>query len=65
MLEGNGIYVVSQNVYRQQPGDAVSVAPSNPGHILINDTEEPLNTLDSCSVGATLVVALSTEAHNS
>ena len=44
MLEGNGIHVVSQNVYRQVPGDAVSVAPSNPGHTLINDTEEPLKT---------------------
>ena len=44
MLEGNGIHVVSQNVYRQRPGDAVSVAPSNPGHTLINDTEEPLKT---------------------
>ena len=44
MLEGNGIHVVSQNVYRQQPGDAVSVAPSNPGHTLINDTQEPLKT---------------------
>ena len=44
MLEGDGIHVVSQNVYRQLPGDAVSVAPSNPGHTLINDTEEPLKT---------------------
>ena len=44
MLEGNGIHVVSQNVYRQVPGNAVSVAPSNPGHSLINDTEEPLKT---------------------
>ncbi len=44
MLEGNGIHVVSQNVYRQRPGDAVSVAPSNPGHTLINDTDEPLKT---------------------
>ena len=44
MLEGNGIHVVSQNVYRQVPGDAVSVAPSNPRHTLINDTEEPLKT---------------------
>ncbi|MCZ6678053.1 MAG: cupin domain-containing protein [Candidatus Poribacteria bacterium] len=44
MLEGNGIHVVSQNVYRQRPGDAVSVAPSSPGHTLINDTDEPLKT---------------------
>jgi len=44
MLEGNGIHVVSRNVYRQMPGDAVSVAPSNPGHTLINDTNEPLKT---------------------
>ena len=44
MLEGNGLHVVSQNVYRQVPGDAVSAAPSNPGHTLINDTEEPLKT---------------------
>lgn len=44
MLEGNGIHVVSRNVYRQMPGDAVSVAPSNPGHSLINDTNEPLIT---------------------
>lgn len=35
MLKGNGIHIVSQNVYRQRPGDAVSVAPSNPGHSLI------------------------------
>ena len=41
MLEGNGLHVVSQNVYRQLPGDAVSVVPSNQGHTLINDTEEP------------------------
>ena len=26
------------------PGDAVSVASSNPGHSLINDTDEPLKT---------------------
>ena len=44
MLEGNGIHVVSRNVYRQMPGDAVSVASSNPGHSLINDTDEPLKT---------------------
>lgn len=44
MLEGNGIHVVNRNVYRQMPGDAVSVAPSNPGHSLINDTNEPLIT---------------------
>ena len=44
MLEGNGIHVVSQNVYRQVPGDAVSVAPSNPGHTLINDTTEAHNS---------------------
>lgn len=42
MLEGSGIHVVGQNVYRQRPGDAVCVTPSNPGHSLINDTEEPL-----------------------
>ena len=44
MLEGNGIHIVSRNVYRQMPGDAVSVASSNPGHSLINDTDEPLKT---------------------
>ena len=44
MLEGNGIHVVSRSVYRQMPGDAVSVASSNPGHTLINDTDEPLKT---------------------
>ena len=44
MLEGNGIHIVSRNVYRQMPGDAVSVAPSDPGHSLINDTNEPLKT---------------------
>ena len=44
MLKDDGIHVVSQNVYRQVPGDAVSVAPSNPGHTLINDMAEPLKT---------------------
>ncbi len=42
MLEGSGIHVVGQDVYRQRPGDAICVTPSNPGHSLINDTEEPL-----------------------
>ena len=42
MLEGSGIHVVSRDVYRQRPGDAVSVAPSDPGHSLINDTDKPL-----------------------
>lgn len=44
MLEGNGIHLVSRDVYRQKPGEAVSVAPSNPGHSLINDTDQPLKT---------------------
>lgn len=41
MLKGNGIHVVSREICRQKPGDAVSVAPST-GHSLINDTDEPL-----------------------
>jgi len=46
MLEGNGIHVVNRDVYRQRPGDAVSAAPSNPRHSLINDTDAPLKTFD-------------------
>jgi len=51
MLEGNGIHVVGRDVYRQRPGGAVSVAPSNPGHSLINDTEEPLVTFYFANYG--------------
>ena len=51
MLEGNGIHVVGRDVYRQRPGGAVSVAPSNPGHTLINDTEEPLITFYFANYG--------------
>jgi mannose-6-phosphate isomerase-like protein (cupin superfamily) len=42
MWRGQGIHVVSREICIQTPGTAVSVCPSDPGHSLINHTEEPL-----------------------
>lgn len=42
MWKGTGVHVVSKEVCIQTPGTAVSVAPSDPGHSLINHTTEPL-----------------------
>ena len=42
MWKGQGVHVVSREVCIQTPGTVVSVAPSDPGHSLINHTEEPL-----------------------
>ncbi|MBM3264987.1 MAG: cupin domain-containing protein [candidate division Zixibacteria bacterium] len=42
MWKGTGVHVVGKEVWVQTPGTAVSVAPSAPGHSLINHTEEPL-----------------------
>lgn len=40
--KGQGVHVVSREVCVQTPGTAVSVSSSDPGHSLINHTEEPL-----------------------
>lgn len=42
MWKGTGVHVVGKEVCIQTPGTAVSVAPSVPGHSLINHTDEPL-----------------------
>lgn len=42
MWKGQGVHVVSQEVCVQTPGTAIAVAPSSPGHSLINHTDEPL-----------------------
>lgn len=42
MWKGSGVHVVSREVCVHVPGTAVSVAPSDPGHMLINHTDEPL-----------------------
>lgn len=42
MWKGAGMHVVSLDVYLQSPGIAIAVAPCNPGHMLINHTNEPL-----------------------
>jgi mannose-6-phosphate isomerase-like protein (cupin superfamily) len=42
MWRGSGVHVVGHEVCVQTPGTAVSVAPSDPGHSLINHTDEPL-----------------------
>ena len=41
MLEGNGLHVVSQNVYRQVPVDAISVAPSKLVVALATEVHNP------------------------
>ncbi len=42
MWKGSGVHVVGREMCIQTPGTAVQVAPSDPGHCLINHTEEPL-----------------------
>jgi mannose-6-phosphate isomerase-like protein (cupin superfamily) len=42
MWKGAGMHVVSRDVSLQSPGTALAVAPCNPGHMLINHTNEPL-----------------------
>ena len=50
MWKGQGVHVVGREVCVQTPGTAVSVCPSDPGHTLINHTEEPLQTFYFCSL---------------
>lgn len=42
MWKGCGVHVVSREVCIHKPGLAIQVAPSHPGHSLINHTDEPL-----------------------
>ncbi len=42
MWKGNGIHMVGREVCHQTPGTAIQVAPCDPGHTLINHTDEPL-----------------------
>lgn len=42
MLKGEGVHVVGDEMVIHKPGMAIQVAPCDPGHSLINHTEEPL-----------------------
>jgi uncharacterized cupin superfamily protein len=42
MWKGSGVHVVSHEVCMHTPGMAVSAAPCDPGHMLINHTDTPL-----------------------
>ena len=49
MWKGQAVHVVGQEVCVQTPGMAVSVCPSDPGHSLINHTEESACLFYFCS----------------
>lgn len=42
MWKGCGIHRVDREIRLQKPGMAIQVAPSDPGHSLMNHTDEPL-----------------------
>ena len=50
MWRGQAVHVVSREVCVQPPGMAVSVCPSDPGHTLINPTEETIHLFYFCSL---------------
>ena len=43
MWSGSGVHVVDREVCVQTPGTAIQVAPSDPGHMLINHTDTALH----------------------
>jgi mannose-6-phosphate isomerase-like protein (cupin superfamily) len=43
MWRGSGVHVVGREVCVHTPGTAIQVAPSDPGHMLINHTDTPLH----------------------
>ncbi|MBT6144301.1 MAG: cupin domain-containing protein [Gemmatimonadetes bacterium] len=49
MWRGAGIHVVGQEVCVQEEGVAVSVCPCEPGHTLINHTQDPIYLFYFCS----------------
>lgn len=50
MWKGEAVHVVSKEVCVQTPGTVVSVCPSDPGHTLINHTQEPCYLFYFCSL---------------
>ena len=49
MWQGQCVHVVSREVCVQRQGTAVSVCPSDPGHSLINHTDQPAYLFYFCS----------------
>lgn len=50
MWRGEAVHIVGQEACVQRAGDSVSVCPCDPGHTLVNHTDEPVYLFYFCSI---------------